>query len=484
MKKLLYLFIGVFALASCSVKDDTDQNTRDASKFSLSEEITVNVKTATDGALCYLYVGNPYEDGHIAKEPVLTAQAPFNVKVRIPKSTETLYLMCNGEMKTFPKGNIKVSETAKKDGYVLTDALKTAVNNLYPEGDHSIYDPPKYTLSSDLVIGDSATEVWITFVGTGGSTYDNALYYYVYTDTTDVIEPIALEGFEGNQNVGSTVKLPGVFQNCKIGFACRCVSPGGSQFDYLKYSTPHYNMLYNNQYVSSGVMRTLNYQGNVYQTLGMEDQLPGEWFDQDYNDLLCLIESTPVATPENPIDPPTIDPGKVVWQGMWLFEDNYPEEGDYDFNDVVVKFRIETPVEPEKTEAIAYLEVAAIGAGFHNNFGINGKTYLEDLTGFVNVHADEDKVPTQVIQFPIPKATRYVPMLNNGYATFNLDTYNDNNLRFPNVFEIPDANYKWCLESIRIDSAYTRYNDWVNSGCTTNTDWYTGPRNDNMVFMK
>ena len=181
--------------------------------------------------------------------------------------------------------------------------------------------------------------------------------------------------------------------------------------------------------------------GKEYQTLGMEDQIPSGWFDQDYNDLLCLIESTPTLKPEIEIPVPELDPSKIVWQGMWLFEDNYPSQGDYDFNDVVVRFRIEESANI-KNEVLAYIQVMATGANFNNSLGINGKIYVENLTGYMNVRKGTSRVETEVIQITLPKASEYIPMLNNGKATFDLNSYNVHSADFPNVLEIPSVDFK------------------------------------------
>ena len=223
--------------------------------------------------------------------------------------------------------------------------------------------------------------------------------------------------------------------------------------------------------------------GKEYQTLGMEDQIPSGWFDQDYNDLLCLIESTPTLKPEIEIPVPELDPSKIVWQGMWLFEDNYPSQGDYDFNDVVVRFRIEESANI-KNEVLAYIQVMATGANFNNSLGINGKIYVENLTGYMNVRKGTSRVETEVIQITLPKASEYIPMLNNGKATFDLNSYNVHSADFPNVLEIPSVDFKWCLENIRIDEAYPMYTKWADSGCKSYTDWYKGERKDDMVYME
>ena len=53
------------------------------------------------------------------------------------------------------------------------------------------------------------------------------------------------------------------------------------------------------------------------------------------------------------------------------FEDLWPNEGDYDFNDLVIDYQFETVTNSNNflVEVIATFEVIAFGAGYHNGFG-------------------------------------------------------------------------------------------------------------------
>lgn len=471
MKKLLLLFVAIFALLSCEVKSSY-QEPGEGKDFSLVDEISVSVNT-TKNTRCLLYADDPYVDGNLVGEPILIGYAPFEKTVRIPKSTDKLYLLMNGQMYTYKSGDIVVNKGVTRAEGELSDALITAINNYYPEG---IRNTPSdsYAVCSDLVVGSEDTEVWITYVGNGGAALPNRLFYYTYTDNDSEPQNLTLI-FDGSQAIGTKVEL-GKFKDCKIGFACS-YSEG-----VYRYSTPRFNEKYNGILLTSGVIRTLIFDGKEYQTLGMEDQLPSGWFDQDYNDQLCILESTPALTPENEIPVPELDPAQIQWKGMWLFEDNYPHQGDYDFNDVVVRYHIQEF--EDKSDARVSIQVLATGATFTNSFGINGKIYVEGLSGFRNVYAGTPEVESEVIQITLPKAKEYIPMLNNGKATFDLNSYNRYDSDFPNVLEIPSADFKWCLESIRIDEAYPMYSKWVNSGCQSYTDWYKGERKDDKVYME
>ena len=133
------------------------------------------------------------------------------------------------------------------------------------------------------------------------------------------------------------------------------------------------------------------------------------------------------------------------------------------------------------------LQFMARGANFLNSFGVNGTLYFKDLNGYENVYAEAEPVQQVVRQITLPKADRYVPMLDNGVESFDLDTYWNNREPFPCILEIPivdNSKFQWCLEGKRIDSAYPRYKDWVDSGCKLHTDWYEDAPVAGLVWNK
>lgn len=78
-----------------------------------------------------------------------------------------------------------------------------------------------------------------------------------------------------------------------------------------------------------------NKQGGKYNIITMED-----WNnDFDYNDLAFIISSDPIGAI---VVPPAPKPGDRVgtdlYRGLLGFEDNWPKQGDYDMNDLVLKY--------------------------------------------------------------------------------------------------------------------------------------------------
>ncbi|MDR0894082.1 MAG: LruC domain-containing protein [Prevotellaceae bacterium] len=503
-----------------------------AKDFSLTRSVSVKVQMPTEGTRCLIFTEYPYDE-HMTIQalPVLIGYSPIDKVLNVPKASKKLYMLANGKVTEFTNTNISFQEVATKvttraagDGSVIDfgDALYTYVWNYYPDNELNIPDD-KRQVCTDLKITEPTT-VKISYVaGINGITND--LYWYKYQKDGDNYPTTVPTGSDlhhlyndpgnggvggssaGDPAVGSTIELGDFDAGDYIGFA---IKPENSS--NYKYSTPAFNQIIHpgSNYGTQGVIRKIDFDGKEYILLGMEDTYgrgsdvggsDGEtaWADGDFNDMLCIITANPIenCNPENEIDPPTIGPETVYENGMWLFEDNYPKQGDYDFNDVVVKYRIE--IKKGESTAKAYLDFAATGASFHNNFGINGKWLITDgtLTGYKNVYAGKH-VDTQEILFtgiPIEMVSaedasgatvtvpKFIPMLDNGNHTFDLETYNKHDYEFPNAFQIPTLNFKWCLESKRIDLAYAGYSAWVESGCSDElAGWYLGAVDESLVY--
>ncbi|NDW11539.1 LruC domain-containing protein [Bacteroides sp. 214] len=423
----------------------------------------------------------------------------------------------------------------------LSDALITAINKFYPESVVNVWNDD-IKMSSDLfaaegtkdiisnedgsttIIEYTDSNVWLTYVTNGGSNFSGTLWYYTYRVNKAGVPDKTLDEINNNltlvfsdvappTNTGNRVYLGSFKPGTRIGFKYLGNAAHEGQ-PYPKFSTPYYNKLayegrysagninqtYNGSPISGlrynyrdneytcGVIRTWEFEGTTYATLGMENRLPSEssW-DGDFNDMICLIEADPICT-ENFIPAPNPTPVTTVQEGLWIFEDNYPNEGDYDFNDLVVKYKItETQVDETWLPSAVRLEIKAKGAAFSNSFGINGKTLLTDLNGYMNVYADDDAVEPIVRQFAVDKADKYIPMLCNGNHTFTSETYWEKNELFPCALAIPitdNFNFKWCLENKRIDAAYPRYKDWVKSGCAAHGSWYEDTPVEGLVWNK
>lgn len=517
MRKNLLLCFVLFCLFGCT-RDEEKIDPKNGNDFSLFTTISVESSSLPDSTLCLLFTSYPYEDGSLVVEPSMVAYAPFKKEIPVAKDTEKLYIYFNGRLKEYPRSNIVITPAQAAGGLslrsatnrptvvlgtdklVLSDDLMTAIYDSYPEGrnpgsnstpQNANVLPADIRKSTDLVAPKGGLKLWITYAGDGGSSMAGSLWYYTYkvdgnkkpTTTLSEVQankvPVFSNVKASEATYGTRIYLGEFQEGTRIGFLFK------GNASEAKYSTPYYNeQAYKTKYpawdatVSCGVIRLWDYEGESYATMGMENRMYKEnaW-DGDFNDMIFMLESEGTLLTESTVVPPVIAPESIMWQGYWLFEDQYPKEGDYDFNDLVVKYRIE---EPANKPTIIYLCFMAKGARIGNGFGINGKIYYKGLGGFENVYADQENIDQPVKQITIPYASRpadkkYIPMMDNGTEQFNLNTFNPNSYSFPNVLEIPATSaslFKWPLERVRIDVAYPRYKLWVESKCTTNQDWY------------
>lgn len=77
--------------------------------------------------------------------------------------------------------------------------------------------------------------------------------------------------------------------------------------------------------------------GDIFKCFGFEDVRYNS--DEDYNDLIFHVYSDPA---DGLSKLPEVNPEEIIkweaYKGILAFEDNWPEKGDYDLNDVVVKY--------------------------------------------------------------------------------------------------------------------------------------------------
>jgi LruC domain-containing protein len=218
---------------------------------------------------------------------------------------------------------------------------------------------------------------------------------------------------------------------------------------------------------------------------------------------------------------------------MLTFEDLWPSFGDYDFNDVSLRYRTEISVNSnnEAVQIDFVSKVVANGAGFINGFGIElegvPSSAIESVTGPVytenyisnNANGTESGQQDAVIIFTdnqdnlLEETTISVkfnqPISTNvlGTAPFNpfiiknMVRENEIHLPFFDVTDLGNLNpefeganrdedgdfistdgYPWALsfpeeialpnETVRIDEAYNFFSQWATSGGNDNQDWY------------
>lgn len=203
-----------------------------------------------------------------------------------------------------------------------------------------------------------------------------------------------------------------------------------------------------------------------------------------------------------PEDPALI--AAVTKEYTIAFEDLYPNKGDADFNDLVVKLGIMEYINPENKISKINIrsKVLAAGAGYKNQFYINvmGTDYLlignpkKDLDNKFNSKKNETYVDAQVhsldIVFENPVArTEIAPMPYDPYIMANSDKNNQVHLpfvttkfvgkkldtdNFPWAVLVPEE-WLWPYENVEIFNAYPNFKKWYESEGKEYQDWYLNP---------
>ncbi|MEO5910239.1 MAG: LruC domain-containing protein [Pelobium sp.] len=273
-------------------------------------------------------------------------------------------------------------------------------------------------------------EVFITFVAEGAG-YLNSLGYYTYPtgfppttkqdiSTVKYIFPNASDGSSGGGlSAGSKVSLGMFDPGTTIAFVllsdswdggAKVVKSGNTKF----YSDDAYNSESDANLKIHSVL--LNYGAESSYVIGFEDtdRSNGSNSDHDFNDLVLYASANPLTalSPRGvkPLDDPkdcdndgvtdeydefpcdgdraytTSYPSKYGW-GTLAFEDSWPNKGDYDFNDLVLKFRYTSVsnANNQNIELQAKFTGTSALAQFKNGFGISIPTlnpaFVTKVTG-------------------------------------------------------------------------------------------------------
>ena len=213
-------------------------------------------------------------------------------------------------------------------------------------------------------------------------------------------------------------------------------------------------------------------------------------------------DGVPDDTDQFPNDPSLI--AAVYNEYTIAFEDLYPEHGDADFNDLVVKFGITEYINPENKIIKINIKskVLAAGAGYKNQFWISvlGKDYQlisdphDDTMNAWNSKKHDTFYDAPVHSFnivydnpvsrtdiePMPydpylkadgseKNQVHLPFVTTKFVGKRLDTS-----RFPWAVLVPDE-WLWPYEKTEIFKAYPDFKKWYESGGIENRDWFLKP---------
>jgi len=311
-------------------------------------------------------------------------------------------------------------------GDVITQDFLDDVNASLPESSPvPVYNPSYLTVGNELdVVIDDRSDVWVTFISEGAG-YRNALGYYVFDssnppatpgdiDSIFVVLPNAsLDGSGGKLNAGDKVKLGTfdggktiswvLFQNAWTGSGVNVNAPKYySRIDFNTNESDPSKRQHTVQLADIGRQLLLN---------GFEDQTrSNNGSDNDFNDLVFYVTANPwenvniggipPVTPENDCDNDGVsdesddfpcDASRAVrntYTGTLAYEDLWPSQGDYDFNDMVVDYEVDHILNGANklVEIEADWTVRAIGAGYENGFGYSFDGLSPSVITSVNGH--------------------------------------------------------------------------------------------------
>jgi LruC domain-containing protein len=291
---------------------------------------------------------------------------------------------------------------------VISQGLLDDITATLPEGTSIPNSNPNLLATGnqlDVVLTDQS-DVWVTFLAEGAQ-YQNALGYYVFDssnppasaadiDSIFVILPNAsLDGSNGQLQAGDKVKL-GTFAGGKtiswVLFQDAWTGNGVNVNATKFFSRFDFNTMESNVNKRQHSVQFVDYARELLIN-GFEDQTRSTGSDNDFNDLTFYATANPWTnvdvTGVPPITPATdcdndgvsddsddfpCDASRAIrntYLGTLAYEDLWPSQGDYDFNDMVIDYDVDHILNSNnKLVSIeADWTVKAVGAGFKNGFG-------------------------------------------------------------------------------------------------------------------
>ena len=295
---------------------------------------------------------------------------------------------------------------------VVDAALLNDINASLPEQQPVPTYHPQYlasTATSNLPILELC-DVTATFITEGAGWLNNVGFFSFPTDqpptsasqidTIKMVFPnMSQTGSGGGLNPGNKVKLGRFPAGVSIGWVVFANGWQGGQItngNYRIYSIASLNPEPNVNLKKHTVL--LRDAGRHEVLFAFEDWRRDQGSDQDFNDGIIYVKSTPVNA-INTDDMPPIDntqpdsdgdeipnvfddypndptkafdnyyPSKTGY-GSLAFEDLWPGEGDYDFNDLVISYRFNqiTNAQNKVVQVKALFIPEAMGALYHNGF--------------------------------------------------------------------------------------------------------------------
>lgn len=304
------------------------------------------------------------------------------------------------------------ADAAGKDVLVLNAGVLKAINTALLGDDSGVPVDNKYLKSGDIHVKKEA-ELDLVFIQNWGA-YNNVLAYYCYetanppANVSDIkyqviAVPNALEhkfdlGISSEYDVvsmyqGEGVKLKYVDAQGAMhdkfpagtsvgwilyrnGYSYRNVANDPAIGEYVPVPTSGLGANFSNPAFSKSPNTAVLRYGD-FVVVGFDDGDENSGY-RDYLDVMFNVQSTPsdAITDEVPdVDPEEPKPVTMTNQGVLLFEDIWPFQGDFDMNDVVVKYVAEK-TKNAKNEIVSSkvdFTIFHSGASLNNTFA-----YVDD----------------------------------------------------------------------------------------------------------
>ncbi|GMQ33805.1 hypothetical protein Ataiwa_20770 [Algoriphagus taiwanensis] len=410
-------------VSSLSIPTYLDQIIVEAAYIGIPNRILVPIKNKLI-KLDYLGGVDPTEVISYEVDPNQSSQNPG---ARLANSLKLEYAA--------PYNSLGVPQNLEANNDYISSTMLQYINASLPEGMPVPTYHPSYLADGKKTTLDvvELADVWLTFVHEGAG-WRNSIGYYVYPtnqppkslsdiEKVTVLFPNAsMVGSGGGLRSGNKVKLGRFEAGVTIGLVLFGNGWNGSEvkdYHHAVFADKNLNPESDRALKQHNVL--LWDQENELFLLGFEDvrrdNIPFR-SDQDFNDAILFVSSNPVRaiSTENvsPIDKPGTldkdgdgindnldeypnDPNKAYNSyypsstgfGSFAFEDNWPEMGDYDFNDLVVDYQYKQIMNSknEVVELHPKFIFRAAGAGMRNGFGFSlesSASAVKSVTGTKN----------------------------------------------------------------------------------------------------